>query len=367
MEEVYHQRVEELKNRMSDAGADLTVLFPGPNMTYFSGVEAEPSERHFLLLIPSEGDPYFMAPDLFEQEVDSSGFDVSFWEDSDNPKDVLSGILDRIDVVPESRVLLDDRMWEKFSQDIRELTDTEYGLASEVVKEMRMVKNENEIENIREASKIVDRVVEDVREKGVVGMTERGLKDFIEEKMREYGGEGPSFSTIVAAGSNGSKPHHEPTEREIQSGEPVVLDFGCWKDNYPSDQTRTLVFGKEPSDKFKEVFGTVLEAQRKAVEKVRPGVKAGEVDQAAREVIEEAGYGEEFVHRTGHGVGLEVHEHPEIKKDGKQVLEGNMVFSVEPGIYIKEEFGVRIEDLVQVTEDGCERLNGTRRGWETGK
>lgn len=363
MQEVYQQRIDQLQSRMSDADAGLTVLFPGPNMTYFSGVETEPSERHFLLLVPSNDDPVFMAPELVREEVRESGFDVSFWQDSDNPKDVLSTVLDEIGV-PSERILLDDRMWVKFSQDIRELTDAEYGLASEVVKDMRIVKDEGEIENIREASQIVDQVVEDVREMSVVGMTENELRDFIKDKMDEYGGEGQSFPTVVAAGPNGAKPHHRGAEHEIRSGEPVVLDFGCWKDNYPSDQTRTLVFGEdEPSDKFKEVFDVVREAQQKAIEAVEPGVKAGKVDRAAREVIDEAGYGKDFIHRTGHGVGVEIHEHPEIKRNGEQVLEEGMVFSVEPGIYLEDELGVRIEDLVVVTGDGCERLNKTDRLW----
>jgi len=365
MQEVYKRRLDQLQERMNESNVDLVVLFPGPNMFYFSGVRAEPSERHFLLVVPSETDPVFVAPGLMTQEVEESGIDASFWEDSDNPCETLSSVLGQIGV-GNRRVLLDDRMYESFSQDIRDIIDAEYGLASEIVKDMRMVKDKEEIDNIREASEIADRVMKDLRSLDPVGMTENELKDWIKDKMNGYGGEGPSFDPVVAAGPNGAKPHHRGNERKIKAEEPVVLDFGCWKNNYPSDQTRTFVFGEEPSEKFEEVFETVLEAQKKAIEAVEPGVKSDRIDEVARNVIGEAGYGDEFIHRTGHGVGLEVHEHPKVPPatgDASELKE-NMIFSVEPGIYLEEEFGVRIEDLVLVTDEGCERLNKTSRNWK---
>jgi len=156
-------------------------------------------------------------------------------------------------------------------------------------------------------------------------------------------------------------PHHTHGDREIRTGEPVVLDFGTRVDGYPSDQTRTLVFGDEPSERVREVHDLVCRAQQAGVEAVEPGVTAGAVDAAAREVIADAGYADQFVHRTGHGVGLAVHEAPYIVGDNDRELEPGMVFSVEPGVYLDGEFGVRIEDLVVVTEDGCERLNETER------
>jgi Xaa-Pro aminopeptidase len=149
----------------------------------------------------------------------------------------------------------------------------------------------------------------------------------------------------------------------VRAGEPVVLDFGTRVDGYPSDQTRTLVFDGEPPAAYRRVHEAVREAQAAAVAAVEPGVTAGSIDRAAREVIESAGYGDAFVHRTGHGVGLDVHEEPYIVADSDRTLEPGMVFSVEPGVYLDGEFGCRIEDLVVVTDDGCERLNDTDRGW----
>jgi len=174
---------------------------------------------------------------------------------------------------------------------------------------------------------------------------------------------GNSFETIVGSGPNGAKPHHGCGDREIRAGEPVVLDFGTRVDGYPSDQTRTLVFDGEPPAEYERVHETVRAAQAAAVEAVEPGVAAEAIDRAARDVIEDAGYGDAFFHRTGHGVGLDVHEEPYIVAGNDRELEPGMVFSVEPGIYLDGRFGCRIEDLVVVTEDGCERLNDTDRGW----
>jgi Xaa-Pro aminopeptidase len=167
----------------------------------------------------------------------------------------------------------------------------------------------------------------------------------------------------LVPGPNGAKPHHGCGDREIRAGEPVVLDFGTRVDGYPSDQTRTLVFDGEPPAEYERVHETVRAAQAAAVEAVEPGVAAEAIDRAARDVIEDAGYGDAFFHRTGHGVGLDVHEEPYIVAGNDRTLEPGMVFSVEPGIYLDGRFGCRIEDLVVVTEDGCERLNDTDRGW----
>jgi Xaa-Pro aminopeptidase len=206
----------------------------------------------------------------------------------------------------------------------------------------------------------------EIRELGeeVIGMTETELADEIERRLASAGGEEVAFDTIAGSGPNGAKPHHRHEDREIRRGDPLVLDFGAYVDRYPGDQTRTVVLAGDPPEDYEAVHEVVREAQQAAVEAIEPGVPAEAVDRAAREVIEDAGYGEEFVHRTGHGVGLDVHESPYIVAGNETQLEPGMVFSVEPGIYLEGEFGVRIEDLVVVTEDGCERLNDSPRTWE---
>ena len=360
----YVKRLDRCQRRMSDKDAGLMILSPGSNLRYMTGIDIEPDGREVIFIIPSRGEPRLVVPDLLSGEVESSNHDVSFYGDEDNFGDILEGVLGEIGV-PNGRVLLDNKMWEEVSQKIREkIVDREFGLASEVLKDVRMVKSEDEIAKIKKASKIVDRVVEDIRDMNPVGKTEKQLAGFINNRMDDYGAEGCSFDTIVAAGENGANPHNQPTDRKINSGEMVVLDFGCWIDGYASDQTRTLVFGDEhPSREAHEIHDVVRTAQEQAVQSVKPGIKAGHVDKMARDIIEEAGYGDNFVHRTGHGIGLEVHENPEIKKGNDEMLRPGMIFSVEPGIYLEDNLGVRIEDLVLVTENGFEILNKTSRSF----
>ncbi len=264
-----------------------------------------------------------------------------------------------------------------FTQDLRELCpDAEFGLASTVLEPLRIRKDDVELDALRRAGAIADRVSLEIRDRGddLVGTTESELAAEIDRLLAAYGGEEPAFETIVAAGPNGARPHHHSGSRPIEAGDPIVLDFGAFvaadleggTGRYPGDQTRTIVIGDPPAT-YEHVHDTVREAQEAAIDAVEPGVEAGAIDRAARSVIEAAGYGDAFVHRTGHGVGLEVHEPPYIVAGNDRELEPGMVFSVEPGIYLDGQFGVRIEDLVVVTDDGAERLNDTPRGWESGR
>lgn len=347
------------------ATADALVLFPSRNLQYLTGFEEEPGERHLLLFVPSDGDPVFLVPDLYAEQIRQETWigDVRTWADEGDPTARLADVTTDLSL-DGGRILVDDTMHARFTQDLRAVCPSaEFGLASAVLSALRVRKDDAEIDAMRRAGAAADAVIEDLREmdEAVVGMTEAELAGEIMDRLEAHGGTGVSFEVIVGSGSNGAMPHHTHGDRKIESGEPVVLDFGTRVDDYPSDQTRTLVFGGEPSERVQDVHDIVRRAQQAGVEAVEPGVTAGEVDAAARVVIEDAGLGEEFVHRTGHGVGLDVHEEPFIVDGNDRELEPGMVFSVEPGIYLSEEFGVRIEDLVVVTEDGCERLNDTDR------
>lgn len=353
----YERRTRACQRALS--AGECLVLFPGPNCQYLTGFRDEPMERHLLLFVPREGEPVFLAPAIYDEQLAKTHVsDVRLWDDGEDPSEGIELILSAID---PDRLLVDDRLWARFTQDLRAATDAAFGLASEVLGDLRIRKDGAEIDAIRRASRLADRVSEDVRAFDAVGTTEREFAREIDSKLADAGGEGPSFETIVAAGPNGARPHHRHGEREIEAGDPVVLDFGTRVDGYPSDQTRTVVFGEAP-ERFEAVHDAVHEAQRAAVGAVEPGVPAEAVDRAAREVIERAGYGEAFTHRTGHGVGIEVHEPPYIVAGNTRELEEGMVFSVEPGIYLEGRFGVRIEDLVVVTAEGCERLNDSPRG-----
>ncbi|MFC6988311.1 M24 family metallopeptidase [Haloplanus sp. GCM10025708] len=363
----FERRTRAVQRRLDDAGADGLVLFPSRNLYYTASVDEEPTERALLLFVPASGDPVFVVPELSGEEVREATWvpDVRTWSDDAGPDAAIDAAVANCSL-RDDHVLVDDTMWAQFTHDLRDrLPDATFGLASEVLSALRRRKDEAELAALRRAANVADAVVEDLRERGadVIGSTERDLARYVEERLAAHGGESVAFETIVGSGPNGAKPHHAHGDREIRAGDPVVLDFGTRVDAYPSDQTRTLVFGGDPSETFERVHALVREAQRSAVEAVEPGVTAGDVDDAARSIIERAGYGDEFVHRTGHGVGLSVHEEPYITADSDTELEAGMVFSVEPGVYLPGEFGVRIEDLVVVTEDGRERLNRTDRGW----
>ena len=409
-DEPYEERIRAVRDRLRDAGADALALFPSTNTRYLTGYAEEPSERHLLLFVVPDADPVFLVPELSGEQVRAASAvdDVRTWADDEDPVAAVGSVLSELgvpgggdpagdddsgdgdsagdsdpggddftghdsagsDAADAPRLLVDDTMHARFTLDLRELRPgAEFGLASELLADLRVRKDGAEVGALRRAGEAADAVVRELRADGdeVVGTTEAELARHIEDRLAANGGAGVSFETIVGSGPNGAMPHHTHGDRTIGAGDPVVLDFGTRVDGYPSDQTRTLVFGDEsPPEGFREVHRLVREAQEAAVEAVEPGATAGEVDAAAREAIESGGYGDEFVHRTGHGVGLDVHEEPYIVSGSDRELEPGMVFSVEPGVYLSGEFGVRIEDLVVVTDDGCVRLNRTDRGWRTG-
>ncbi|ELZ91576.1 putative X-Pro dipeptidase [Haloferax mucosum ATCC BAA-1512] len=364
----FERRTRACQERLSAADTDAVVLFPSPNLLYLSGFEDEPAERHLLLFVPQEGDPAFLVPDLYETQVRAESWvsDVRTWSDDEDPVVALEAVVSDLGL-DDGRILVDDTMWARFTQDLRAvLPNADFGLASNALAPLRVRKDDAELDALRRAGAVADRVVTRLREMGpdAIGMTETELAAEIEHLLADEGGEGIPFGPLVGSGPNGAMPHHTHGDRVIESGDPVVLDFGTRVDHYPSDQTRTVVFGGDPPEGFADVHEVVQAARTAAVEVVEPGVTAGEVDRAAREVIEEAGHGDRFIHRTGHGVGLDVHEEPYIVAGNDRELDVGNVFSIEPGIYLPDEFGVRIEDLVVVTEDGAELLNDTDRGWQ---
>jgi Xaa-Pro aminopeptidase len=364
----FERRISAAQDRLRDGAGDALVCFPSQNLTYVSGFSESPGERHLFLFVPSHGDPVFFVPDLYGDQIreETGVADVRTWADDAGPTDGLREVVTDLGL-SSGHLLVDDTMWARFTQDLRTVCpDATFGLASEVLGPLRRTKDEAELDALRRAGAVADATMDDLRALGadVVGMTEDELASEIERLLEANGGTGVSFATIVGSGPNGAKPHHHHSDRVIEAGDPVVLDFGTRVDGYPSDQTRTVVFDGDPGERYREVHDVVLEAHHAAVDAVEPGVTAASIDAAAREVIDAAGYGEQFIHRTGHGVGLDVHEEPYIVAGNDLELEPGMVFSVEPGVYRPGEFGVRIEDLVVVTEDGCERLNDTDRGWE---
>jgi Xaa-Pro aminopeptidase len=227
---------------------------------------------------------------------------------------------------------------------------------SGLVERLRLSKTAEEVARIRAAVRLNEQVFQEVFRKLQPGMTERQTAITIETLMRERGAAGPSFATIVAGGPNGAQPHAVPGDRALRPGEPIVIDMGLVLDGYCSDMTRTVVLG-EPDRKTREIFRVVRQAQKAGIKAIRAGVTGAEVDRAARRIIEQAGYGPQFGHGLGHGVGLAVHEGPSLSRRYKRKLRAGMVVTVEPGIYLPDWGGVRLENMVVVTELGCEVLN----------
>ncbi|MFC4408066.1 M24 family metallopeptidase [Haloarchaeobius iranensis] len=367
-DDAFERRTRACQQRLRDGAGHLAVLFPSRNLFYATGFDEEPQERHLFLFVPREGDPVFLVPALYGSQVRAESWveDVRTWSDGDDPVAAVENVVADLAIPGDGHVLVDDTMWALFTQDLEAaLPDATFGLASAVFDDLRIRKDEAELDCLRRAGELADEVSAAVRRMGedAVGWSEAELAAEIESRLLSGGGDSLAFDVIAGSGPNGAMPHHAHGDREIEHGDPVVLDFGAYVDGYPGDQTRTVVFAGEPPEGFAEVHETVQAALEAGVAAVEPGVTAESVDRAARQVIDDAGYGEQFVHRTGHGVGLDVHEPPYIVEGNETRLEPGMVFSVEPGVYIEGEFGVRIEDLVVVTEDGCERLNDSPRGW----
>ncbi|HEX8098825.1 MAG TPA: Xaa-Pro peptidase family protein [Actinomycetota bacterium] len=231
-------------------------------------------------------------------------------------------------------------------------TGTELVPSEQEIERLRWIKDAEEIERLNEAQAVADDVFDVITGKLAEGISERDLAFELDLALRRSGGDDMAFDTILAFGENSAEPHHPPGTRQLERGDVVKMDFGCVVDGYHSDMTRTVSFG-EPPEKLREVYEVVQAAQRAGVDAVRAGVKGGEADEASRRVIREAGYGDDFKHSLGHGVGLEIHEGPTLRTGGDDVLPEGAVVTVEPGIYLDGVGGVRIEDMVEVQAEGC--------------
>jgi Xaa-Pro aminopeptidase len=352
----YAGRVERLRGVMERVGVDVTLLSVGADLPYFTGYEASPSERLTVLVVPSGGDPVLFVPLLEAPGVEAGSFEVRSWSETEDPVDLAASVVNG-----PRRVAVGDHMWAVFLTRFQRLwRDTEWVPASQLTSELRLRKEPGEIDLLRRAARGVDRVMDRIPgEVTFAGRTERQVARDLAELTIGEGHESAEF-TIVASGPNGASPHHHPGDRVIESGDLVVCDFGGRLGGYYSDSTRTFCVG-EPSDEQREVHEVVWAANEAGRSAVAPGVSCEAIDSATRKVIDQAGSGEYFVHRTGHGIGLEVHEHPYMVSGNGRPLETGMTFSVEPGIYLPGRFGVRIEDIVVCTSDGVESLNESDR------
>jgi Xaa-Pro aminopeptidase len=354
-------RVSHAQKAAAGAGVDALLVTPGPDLRWLTGYDALPLERLTCLVLPADGPVFMVAPGLEVPAVLASpvrdlGVEVVGWGETDDPYAVIAARLGS-----PARVALANRMWAEQVLRMRAaLPGAEQSLASGVIGELRMRKSPEEVDALRRAGQAIDRVHARMAEFLRPGRTEREVGREIAAAILDEGHTTVDF-VIVASGPNGASPHHEVGDRVLQAGDPVVVDIGgTTPEGYCSDCTRMYTLGAPPAE-FADYFAVLHEAQLAACAHARPGVTAESVDAAARDVIAAAGYGDAFVHRTGHGIGVETHEEPYIVEGNTTVLEAGMAFSIEPGIYLSGRHGARIEDIVVATADGIERLNVTDR------
>ncbi len=353
-------RIERAQRLLRERGWHGLWLGQSTNLRYLSGVAEKPSERLFGAWIPAGGEPAMVVPRLYHDEMGeiSAIPTVHSWTDEEG----MAGAVSRwLDTPPEAIVAVDPLLHASFLFLFQEqLPHARFVSASELLTEMRLHKDEYEKACLRRAAQMADAVMAEITRRSPVGRTEREIAAEIERLFAEQGSEGVSFSPIASAGPNAAFPHHGPDDTVIQAGQCLVLDFGGVHQGYASDITRTIFTG-DPSPEMRRIYDTVRAAQQRAVEELRPGMPAQVADAIARRCITDAGYGDAFIHRLGHGIGLDVHEAPYLVAGNETPLESGTAFSVEPGIYVTGLGGVRIEDIVLMNDGGPERLNHVAR------
>ena len=354
--EVYARRLSAAAHRTAHAGLDGLVITPGYDMRYLIGSRAQTFERLTALVIPSAGAPVVVLPRmelaaLRESAAGDLGLDVADWVDGQNPYELVALALGG-----HARVAVTDSMPALHLLPLAQRLGATPVLATDVLAALRMIKDAEEIEALRRAGAAIDRVHARVPEFLKAGRTEAQVAADIAEAIVAEGHSEAAF-IIVGSGPNGADPHHECSDRTLQQGDIVVVDIGGpVEPGYNSDSTRTYSIG-EPDGEIAGQYAVLQRAQAAAVAAVRPGVTAQQVDAAARDVLADAGLAEYFVHRTGHGIGLSVHEEPYIVAGNDEPLAEGMAFSVEPGIYFPGRWGARIEDIVIVTAAGASAVN----------
>jgi len=347
-------RVARVREAMADVGLDALLISVGADLPWLTGYEATPLERLTMLVLPADGQAVLVVPELEAPRVegDPEVFELRPWKEGSDPVATVADLVGR-----RTHLALGDPTWARFLIELqRHLPGRTWDFGSVVTGPLRAAKDTAEITALAAASAAADRVANqllggDIR---LVGHTEAEISAELDRRLVAEGC--ARGGSIVGSGPNSASPHHGGGDRVIGPGEPVVCDFGGPLDGYFSDTTRTVFTGDPPAD-FVELYALVQEAQSLGVQAAQVGVRCEDVDRAARRRIDEAGYSAEFLHRTGHGIGLEVHENPYIVTGNETPLAPGHAFTVEPGIYLAGRYGVRIEDVVIATEDGPCSLN----------
>jgi Xaa-Pro dipeptidase len=360
-----HSRFDRLNASLRTSDLDAVILNPGPTLTYLAGLHFHLMERPVVLLFAKDQDPAIVLPELELQKVASLPYKLQVFSYPENPSE-WDGVFrkavqalglegKRIGVEPRQLRLLEFRHVKAGAP------EADYPDASDVLSGLRLKKDKSEVDAMRRAVKIAQDALEATIPFIKVGMTEKEVASELVVQLLKHGSDPEMpFAPIVSAGPNSANPHASPTERKLQVGDLLVVDWGAAHDGYISDLTRTFAVG-EVDEEYKQIHKIVQEANTAGRAAGKPGVPCAKVDKAARDIIEKSGYGVYFTHRTGHGIGMEGHEEPYMRGDNMQLLEPGMAFTVEPGIYLPGRNGVRIEDNVVITETSAEILSDMPR------
>ena len=345
------ERIDGVIANMKEPGLDYLLISEPSSIDYLIDYINNPGERMYVLMLGTKGDHKLFFNKLFFVDKDL-GIDIVWHSDVDDATQTI------VDNLKDAKKIGVGKHWSaNFLLDLMEkLPDVKFINGSKCVDYKRMVKDDHEQQLMIEASRINDQAIHEVIHQVSLGLSELEVAAKLGDIYSKFGGEGNSFDAIIAYGANGANPHHENDASRLKPGDSIIIDMGCKYQGYCSDMTRT-VFYKEVSQEAKEVYELVKAANEAAEAMIKPGVRLCDIDKTARDLITKAGYGKEFNHRLGHFIGKDVHEYGDVSVNFDLEVQEGMVFSIEPGVYLPGKFGVRIEDLVLVTKDGCKVLN----------
>lgn len=356
----FQTRIQKLQTAMQAQGVALTLLAGTDQMRYLSGWREGGHERFVGLFVPAQGEPAFVVPAMNAPQAQKTPLGLSHvrgWEDQNGWHPDAQALFTGYGIQAGDTILVDDELLSVHLLGLQSLFPSlQFAPAGDLMASLRQSKTTAEIAHMDEAARLIDLVFEETLGQLREGMTELELAECVLNFTRAHGS-APSFTPLICFGANCALPHHHTGNTRLQKGDTVIIDIGCLSEHYASDITRTVCFGTPRDPEVQKVYQIVYEAHWAARNHARPGVSCESVDSAAREVITKAGYGEAFLHRTGHGIGISTHEPPYIVAGNSLPLQEGMCFSVEPGIYLSGRFGVRIENIVTVTSDGVRSVN----------
>ncbi len=336
---------------------DALWLFPSANMYYLTGFWPSAQDRPILSILSRNGESIFIVPEMYERQISKHTWvkDIRVWKKKEDFEIALNNVVKELHL-SKGRIALEDRTLTKFFIKIQNsFSRIKFYPASNILKESRIFKSDLEVKYLMTAGNLAKEIMNDIIEELEVGISELEISGLIEYFARKKGSQKMSFETIVSFGKNSSNPHSEPGKRRLRKRDIIMIDLGPKYKGYCSDMTRTIFIGEVPK-KVRKVHEVVAKAQNNALLATKPDTKACELDEAARNVMREHGFEKFYIHGTGHGIGLDIHEAPYITKENDSRIKNGMVFTIEPGIYLEEKFGVRIEDSVLVTDDGYDIL-----------